>query len=94
MSPDKIARLEAIRAAKRGGATMPGESEIVVPGQNAAGESGLHVAESQAGLAPSPATTPAPNTGPVAAVGQSMSDDKKARLEAIRAAKRAQQGDG
>jgi formate hydrogenlyase subunit 6/NADH:ubiquinone oxidoreductase subunit I len=94
MSPDKIARLEAIRAAKRGGATMPGESEIVAPGPVASAESGLHMAESQAGLAPSPATTPAPNTGPVAAVGQSMSDDKKARLEAIRAAKRAQQGDG
>ncbi|MDP9312849.1 MAG: 4Fe-4S binding protein [Chloroflexota bacterium] len=92
MSPEKVARLEAIRAAKRGGATMPGESEIVAPSPVASGESGLHVAESQAGLAPSPATTPAPATGPVAAVGQSMSDEKKARLEAIRAAKRAQGG--
>lgn len=93
MSPEKIARLEAIRAAKRGGGGAPGTGAGAPSAEAFAGqdvpEMGTHVAESNAGLAPSAATS----SGPVAAIGQSMSDDKKARLEAIRAAKRAQQGE-
>ena len=97
MSDEKRARLEAIRAAKRGGAA-PGTAEGAPSNEALAGqdvaEMGTHTAESDAGLAPSAATTGVPqSSGPVAAVGQNMSDEKKARLEAIRAAKRAQQGE-
>lgn len=96
MSPEKVARLEAIRAAKRGGAGAPGTAAGAPSADAFRGEAvpemGAHQAESQAGLAPT-AATPAAPTGPVAAVGQNMSDEKKARLEAIRAAKRAQRGE-
>lgn len=88
MSADKRARLEAIRAAKRGMAAPVPEAELVEPSQVASPEAGTHTAESQAGLAPSPATS----SGPVAAIGSNMSEEKRARLEAIRAAKRAQRG--
>ncbi len=100
MPPEKVERLKSIRAAnaaKRGGAVPSAEETLLAASAytsaTASPESGLHTAESDAGLAPSPATTPAPATGPVAAVGQNMAEDKKARLEAIRAAKRAQRGD-
>jgi formate hydrogenlyase subunit 6/NADH:ubiquinone oxidoreductase subunit I len=90
MAPEKIARLEAIRAAKRGGA--PGSAEGAPSAEALAGETvaeaGTHMTESQADT---PAQAVAA-TGPVAAVGANMSDEKKARLEAIRAAKRAQGG--
>ena len=92
MSPEKVARLEAIRAAKRGGAA-PGSAEGAPSAEAFRGadvpEQGTHVTESQADT---PAQAVAA-TGPVAAVGATMSDEKKARLEAIRAAKRAQQGE-
>ncbi|HEX6290321.1 MAG TPA: 4Fe-4S binding protein [Herpetosiphonaceae bacterium] len=92
MPPEKVARLEAIRAAKRGGAsapvaavdTAPVPSAEALDGQTAA-EQGTHMAESQGGA---PAAS-----GPVAAPGKNMSAEKLARLEAIRAAKRAQQGE-
>jgi len=87
MPPEKVARLEAIRAAKRGGAGAA-TAELSEP-STAMPEMGTHQAESQAGTTAAPAAS----TGPVAAVGQSMSDEKKARLEAIRAAKRAQSGE-
>lgn len=89
MSDDKRARLEAIRAAKRAGAAPVAEGELVAPSEVASPEMGTHLSESVAGLAPSPVTTP----GPVAATGKNMSEEKRARLEAIRAAKRAQQGE-
>jgi formate hydrogenlyase subunit 6/NADH:ubiquinone oxidoreductase subunit I len=91
MPPEKVARLEAIRAAKRGGASepvaainpTPMPSAEAMAGQLTA-EMGTHTTESQAGAAPA---------GPVAAAGKNMSAEKLARLEAIRAAKRAQQGE-
>ncbi|HEY0735578.1 MAG TPA: 4Fe-4S binding protein [Herpetosiphonaceae bacterium] len=93
MPPEKIARLQAIRAAKRGGATEPeaaADTTPIPPAEAFAGapnaEQGTHTAESQSGDGASA-------TGPVAAVGQNMSDEKKARLEAIRAAKRAERGE-
>ena len=100
MSPEKLAKLEAIRAAKR---AASGEAVVDAAGatptdpnsQTASIEMGTHTAESAAGLAPTAATTPAPAVdAPAAAVGQNMPDDKKARLEAIRAAKRAQREQG
>jgi formate hydrogenlyase subunit 6/NADH:ubiquinone oxidoreductase subunit I len=99
MSPEKLAKLEAIRAAKRAagsGAVVDaaGATPTDPNSQTASIEMGTHSAESAAGLAPT-AATPAPTSdAPVAAVGQSMPDDKKARLEAIRAAKRAQREGG
>lgn len=99
MSPEKLARLEAIRAAKRGGAAAPGTGAGAPSAEAFRGEAvpemGTHQAESQAGLAPT-AATPAQGapSGEQAAVGKNMSDEKRARLEAIRAAKRAQQGEG
>lgn len=96
MSPEKIARLEAIRAAKRGGGGAPGTGAGAPSAEAFRGadvpEMGTHQAESAAGVVPT-AAMPAVPSGPVAAVGQNMSDDKKARLEAIRAAKRAQRGE-
>ncbi len=93
MPPEKVARLEAIRAAKRGGRTEPEAAAEATPlpsaealaGQETA-EMGTHTTESQSGAG-------AGATGPVAAIGKNMSPDKIARLEAIRAAKRAQQGE-
>jgi len=94
MSPEKVARLEAIRAAKRGGGGLPGSAAGAPSDQALAGETvpemGTHMAESNAGVAAAPA---APG-GPQAAIGQNMSDEKRARLEAIRAAKRAERGEG
>jgi NADH-quinone oxidoreductase subunit I len=91
MPPEKIARLEAIRAAKRGGASEPVAAINPTPlpsaeamaGQ-ATEEMGTHTAESQNGGGAS---------GPVAAAGKNMSPEKLARLEAIRAAKRAERGE-
>jgi NADH-quinone oxidoreductase subunit I len=93
MSPEKLARLEAIRAAKRGGGGAPGTGAGAPSAEAMRGadvpEQGTHMGDSQADL-PQQAAAP---SGPVAAVGQNMSEDKKARLEAIRAAKRAQRGE-
>jgi hypothetical protein len=73
MSEEKKARLEAIRAAKRAAA---GEAPAAAP---------------ETATPAAPATTEAPAATPVApvAVGSSMSDEKKAKLEAIRAANAA-----
>ncbi len=92
MPPEKVERLKAIRAAnaaKRGGA--PGSAAGAPSAEALAGETvpeqTTHLAESQqdAGGVPQ-----AGSTGPVAAIGTNMSEEKRARLEAIRAAKRAQ----
>jgi hypothetical protein len=93
MSPDKVARLEAIRAAKRGAGGVPGTdagapSDEALQGQPVA-EAETHMSESNAGAAPAAAPSQ-----PQAAIGQNMSDEKRARLEAIRAAKRAERGEG
>ncbi len=97
MSPEKLARLEAIRAAKSG----------VSDAERATGEMiGEQVAKQALGIAPGdPGANPvsegnvsvtAPTamaaTEPAAATGKNMSAEKLARLEAIRAAKRAQNG--
>lgn len=96
MSPEKLARLEAIRAAKRGAGGAPGTGAGAPSAEALSGagvpEQGTHMTESQADT-PAEAVAATSPTGPVAAVGQNMSDDKKARLEAIRAAKRAQRGE-
>lgn len=90
MSDEKKARLEAIRAAKR--AQGDGDAQ---PAAAAAPATTIAPAILEAA---SPAQTPAGNaTAPAAArsaAGASMSDDKKARLEAIRAANAAKQGTG
>ncbi len=92
MPPEKIERLRAIREAnraKRGGAVPEAE---VVPGAMASAPT---VVEAPATETPA-ATASAVDTGPAAAIGKNMSEEKRARLEAIRAAKRAQreQGEG
>lgn len=81
MSPDKIARLQAIRAAKASGA--PAEDVAV-----ATVDPSAEMSATTSGTTAAPAAA----TGPVAAVGKTMSPEKLARLEAIRAAKRAQEG--
>jgi len=92
MSDEKKARLEAIRAAKR--AQGDGDAQ---PATAAAPAATIAPAILEAA---SPAQTPVGNVtaqAPAAAgsaAGASMSDDKKARLEAIRAANAAKQGTG
>ena len=100
MSPEKVARLEAIRAAKRGAGEMVGEQVAkqalgIAPGDpgadpTAEGQVSATVPEAMAATAPPTATA----TGSVAAVGKNMSPEKLARLEAIRAANRARQEGG
>jgi NADH-quinone oxidoreductase subunit I len=90
MSPEKLARLEAIRAARRAGGDMIGEQVAkealgIVPGDPGADPVG---GDEPSATAPQ---TTAAATGPVAAIGKNMSPEKLARLEAIRAAKRAQE---
>jgi formate hydrogenlyase subunit 6/NADH:ubiquinone oxidoreductase subunit I len=100
MSPEKLAKLEAIRAAKRAQrgevvGSVAGAVPIDPQGQTASVEMGTHTEESAAGMQPNAAVADtSAASGPVAAVGQNMSDEKKARLEAIRAAKRAQHEQG
>jgi hypothetical protein len=98
MSPEKLAKLEAIRAAKRAQrgevvGSVAGAVPIDPGSETASVEMGTHTEESATGLRPTAADTSAPSA-PVAAVGQNMPEDKKARLEAIRAAKRAQREQG
>ncbi|MBA3943788.1 MAG: 4Fe-4S binding protein [Herpetosiphonaceae bacterium] len=77
MSADKLARLQAIRAAKAGGAATPvAEDEPAVMQTEA-------VAPEAAGVGPA---------GPAAAIGKNMSPEKVARLEAIRAGNQARHG--
>ena len=87
MSPEKVARLQAIRAANRGGAEAVGEQVAkqalgIMPDEPGADPVGVGEVSATA-----PRTTAA--TGPVAAIGTNMSPEKVARLEAIRAANRA-----
>ena len=81
MPEEKTAKLLAIREANK--AKRGGGGEVVETVVEAAPVAESVAAPVSAGKA----------TGPVAAVGGNMSDEKRARLEAIRAAKRAQQGD-
>jgi len=82
MPEEKVAKLISIRAAnaaKRGG-----------------GDAGAAPVAEAAPIVETVVDTPAASaapSGPVAAIGQNMSEDKRAKLEAIRAAKRAQRGE-
>jgi len=87
MSPEKVARLQAIRAANRGAGEMEGEQVAKQALDIAPGDPGADPTEDGEVSATAPREVAA--TGPVAAVGKSMSPEKLARLEAIRAAKRA-----
>jgi len=92
MSEDKRAKLEAIRAAKRGNAdeSAPADTAHALATAVATNPATGHVAAIDA--ADSGSVAPGA-TGPVAAVGASMSEEKRAKLEAIRAAKRAAAGE-
>ena len=79
MSEDKRARLEAIRAANAAKKAQEG-GEPPAP-------AAATIVDAPAEVVPIAATTTAP-----AAVGASMSDEKKAKLEAIRAANAAKKG--
>lgn len=99
MSPEKLARLEAIRAAKSGAG---GPSVTGSIGQGLGEMVGEQVAKQALGIAPgdpgadpvgvdagSATVPPTMASAPVSAVGKNMSPEKMARLEAIRAANRA-----
>ena len=92
MSEEKRAKLEAIRAAKRGdaGETAPADTAHAVATAVATNPATGHVAAIDA--ADSGSVAPGA-TGPVAAIGASMSEEKRAKLEAIRAAKRDAAGE-
>lgn len=80
MSDDKMARLKAIREAKlAGGGAVEAAPAVAAP---------VEATDPVAPVAAAP-TADGPR-GPVAPVGKDMSDDKTARLLAIREAKRAQ----
>jgi formate hydrogenlyase subunit 6/NADH:ubiquinone oxidoreductase subunit I len=92
MSEDKAARLAAIRAAnaaKTGGAAPPAPAAAEAP-------SAPESAAPAAPMATAAPEAPAPEapSAPVAAVGKNMSEDKAARLAAIRAANAAKKNDG
>ena len=83
MPEEKVAKLISIRAAnaaKRGG----GDAGAAPVAEAAP------IVET---VVDTPAAASAAPSGPVAAIGQNMSEDKRAKLEAIRAAKRAQRGE-
>lgn len=90
MSPEKLARLQAIRAANRGGGELVGEQVAKQALGIAPGDPGADPTDEGGVSATTPPAMAA--TGPVAAVGKNMSADKVARLEAIRAANRERQG--
>ncbi|GAC1384888.1 MAG: 4Fe-4S binding protein [Herpetosiphon sp.] len=81
MSPEKLAKLAAIRAAKQGAGGAVAEPAPVAD---------VVTAEVPTAAVPVAAAP----SGPVAAVGKNMSAEKLAKLEAIRAAKRAAGGEG
>ena len=91
MSPEKLARLEAIRAAKRGVGEMVGEQVAKQALGIAPGDPGADPVDEDVPSVTAPQAMAA--TGPVAAIGANMSLEKVARLEAIRAANREKQGD-
>ncbi len=80
MSADKLARLQAIRAAKAGGvvATVAEDEPTVVQAEAVTPETSTAAAVTA--------------SGPVAAIGKNMSPEKVARLEAIRAGNSAKHG--
>lgn len=88
MSPEKLARLEAIRAAKRGAGGAVGEQVAKQAIGIAPGDPGADPVEQGAASPTAPQTTTAVAAVPQAATGKNMSPEKLARLEAIRAAKR------
>ncbi|HYF61343.1 MAG TPA: 4Fe-4S binding protein, partial [Herpetosiphonaceae bacterium] len=93
MSEDKLAKLLSIRAAnqaKRGGESGPVDTAHEMAADVATSPDTGHVAAADAAT---PGSAAPGATGPVAAVGKNMSEDKLAKLEAIRAAKRAQRGE-
>ena len=88
MSPEKVARLEAIRAAKRAAGEVTGEQVA---------KQALGITPDDPGAAPAEEAAVSPTEPPVtvtaaprAATGKNMSPEKLARLEAIRAAKRGE----
>jgi NADH-quinone oxidoreductase subunit I len=88
MSPEKVARLEALRAARRAAGSIVGEQVA---------KQALGITPDEPGAAPaeeaavSPTAPPAMATTAVQApTGKNMSPEKLARLEAIRAAKRGE----
>lgn len=92
MSEDKLAKLQSIRAAnqaKRGGAGAPVDTAHAVAADVAVEPSTAQVAAPDVAT---PGSAASGATGPVAAVGKTMSEDKLAKLEAIRAANRAKRG--
>jgi formate hydrogenlyase subunit 6/NADH:ubiquinone oxidoreductase subunit I len=93
MSEEKLAKLMSIRAAnqaKRGGESGPADTAHEMAADVATSPDTGHVA---AGDAATPGSVAPGATGPVAAIGKNMSEEKRAKLEAIRAAKRAQGGE-
>jgi NADH-quinone oxidoreductase subunit I len=89
MPPEKVERLKAIRAAnaaKRSAAVPAAEATPVAASVPVAGTTPTTDAP--------PESAQVATTGPVAAMGKNMSEEKRARLEAIRAAKRAQREQG
>ena len=91
MSPEKGARLQAIRAARRGAAEMVGEQVAKQALAIAPDEPGADPVEQGDVSVTAPRSMAA--AGPVAAIGQNMSPEKVARLEAIRAGNRARRGE-
>lgn len=91
MSPEKLARLQAIRAAKRGAGDMVGEQLATEMVGIEPGDPGADPIDIEAGSATAPRATA--STGAVAAIGKDMAPDKVARLEAIRAANRERRGE-
>jgi formate hydrogenlyase subunit 6/NADH:ubiquinone oxidoreductase subunit I len=93
MSEDKLAKLQSIRAAneaKRGGAGAPVDAAHAATADVAVQPASAQVAAADAAT---PGSVAPGATGPVAAIGKNMSEEKRAKLEAIRAAKRAQGGE-
>jgi hypothetical protein len=88
MPSEKAARLEAIRAAKRAAGSVAGEQAAKQVLGITPDEPGAAPAEEAAVSPTAPPATAA--AAPPAATGKSMSPEKLARLEAIRAAKRGE----
>lgn len=88
---EKQARLEAIRAAKRAAAAAEAGSATAEPeaatAMDQASQEPSTAPDGQEHVSPSATTTPQPSTG------NNMSAEKLARLEAIRAAKRARESE-
>jgi formate hydrogenlyase subunit 6/NADH:ubiquinone oxidoreductase subunit I len=90
MSPEKVARLQAIRAAKRGAGEMAGEQVAKQALGISPGEPGADPVDMDGDSATTPRELA--SIGPIAAIGSNMAPEKVARLEAIRAANREKRG--